>query len=60
MSAVYVSESMFVNGTMRSNSRVVARPLWIDEIVRDFPTLKIVALHSGYPWEDELIAMAIT
>jgi uncharacterized protein len=47
-------------GTMRSNSRVVARPLWIDEIVRDFPTLKIVALHSGYPWEDELIAMAIT
>ena len=46
-------------GTMRSNSRVVARPLWIDEIVRDFPTLKIVALHSGYPWEDELVAMAI-
>ena len=46
-------------GTMRSNSRVVARPLWIDEIVRDFPTLKIVALHSGYPWEDQLVAMAI-
>lgn len=47
-------------GTMRSRSRVVARPIWIDEIVRDFPTLKIVALHSGYPWEDELVAMAIT
>ncbi len=46
-------------GTMRSNSRVVARPIWIDEIVRDFPTLKIVALHSGYPWEDELVAMSI-
>ena len=46
-------------GTMRSNSRVVARPIWIDEIVRDFPTLKIVALHSGYPWEDELVALAI-
>ncbi len=47
-------------GTMRSNSRVVARPIWIDEIVRDFPTLKIIALHSGYPWEDELVALAIT
>jgi predicted TIM-barrel fold metal-dependent hydrolase len=45
-------------GTMRSGSRVVARPIWIDEVVRDFPTLKIVALHSGYPWEDELVAMA--
>lgn len=47
-------------GTMRSRSRVVARPIWIDEIVADFPTLKIVALHSGYPWEDELVALAIT
>jgi uncharacterized protein len=46
-------------GTMRSGSRVVARPIWIDELVRDFPTLKIVALHSGYPWEDELVAMSI-
>ena len=45
---------------MRSNSSVVARPIWIDEIVRDFPTLKLIALHSGYPWEDELVALAIT
>jgi uncharacterized protein len=47
-------------GTMRSRSRVVARPLWLDEVVADFPTLKIVALHSGYPWEDELVSLAIT
>jgi uncharacterized protein len=46
-------------GTMRSNSRVVARPIWIDEIARDFPTLKIIALHSGYPWEEELVALAV-
>lgn len=46
-------------GTMRSNSRIVARPIWIDEIVRDFPSLKIIALHSGYPWEEELVALAI-
>ncbi len=46
-------------GTMRSNSRIVARPIWIENIARDFPTLKIVALHSGYPWEEELVAMAI-
>jgi predicted TIM-barrel fold metal-dependent hydrolase len=46
-------------GTMRSNSRIVARPIWIDNIARDFPELKIVALHSGYPWEEELVALAI-
>jgi uncharacterized protein len=46
-------------GTMRSNSRVVARPIWMDEILRDFPALKVVALHSGYPWEDELVALTI-
>ena len=46
-------------GTMRSNSRIVARPIWIDNIARDFPSLKIVALHSGYPWEEELVALAI-
>lgn len=46
-------------GTMRSNSRIVARPIWMDEIARDFPTLKIVALHSGYPWEEELVSLAV-
>ena len=46
-------------GTMRSNSRIVARPIWIDNIARDFPELRIVALHSGYPWEEELVALAI-
>ena len=46
-------------GTMRSNSRIVARPIWIDNVARDFPTLRIVALHSGYPWEEELVALAI-
>jgi predicted TIM-barrel fold metal-dependent hydrolase len=46
-------------GTMRSNSRIVARPIWIDNIARDFPALRIVALHSGYPWEEELVALAI-
>ncbi len=47
-------------GTMRSHSRIVARPLWIDEIARDFPSLKIIALHSGYPWEEELVALAVS
>jgi predicted TIM-barrel fold metal-dependent hydrolase len=46
-------------GTMRSYSRIVARPMWIDEIAHDFPSLKIVALHSGYPWEEELVSLAI-
>jgi predicted TIM-barrel fold metal-dependent hydrolase len=46
-------------GTMRSGSRVVARPLWIDAVLADFPSLRVIALHSGYPWEDELVALAL-
>jgi predicted TIM-barrel fold metal-dependent hydrolase len=36
-----------------------ARPLHLDTIAADFPRLNIVAAHPGYPWTDELIAVAI-
>jgi predicted TIM-barrel fold metal-dependent hydrolase len=36
----------------------VGRPIYIDEIALYFPELKILASHIGYPWTDEMIAMA--
>jgi predicted TIM-barrel fold metal-dependent hydrolase len=36
----------------------VGRPIYLDEVALYFPTLKIVAGHTGWPWCEELIAMA--
>jgi predicted TIM-barrel fold metal-dependent hydrolase len=32
------------------------RPEYLDQVASDFPDLKIVAAHTGYPWERELVA----
>ncbi|MFZ4649197.1 MAG: amidohydrolase family protein [Rubrivivax sp.] len=36
----------------------VGRPIYLDEIALYFPTLRIIAAHTGWPWVEELIAMA--
>jgi predicted TIM-barrel fold metal-dependent hydrolase len=36
-----------------------ARPLHLDSIAADFPRLNIIAAHPGWPWTEELIAVAI-
>jgi predicted TIM-barrel fold metal-dependent hydrolase len=36
----------------------VGRPIYLDQVAIDFPELKIVAGHIGYPWTDEAIAVA--
>lgn len=36
----------------------VGRPLYLDQVALDFPELKIVGGHIGYPWTDEAIAVA--
>ena len=36
----------------------LGRPLLLDDIALDFPELTIVAAHTGWPWVEELIAMA--
>tara|TARA_Y100000748_G_scaffold292697_1_gene281483 strand:- start:18546 stop:19352 length:807 start_codon:yes stop_codon:yes gene_type:complete len=36
----------------------VGRPIYLDQVALDFPELKIVAGHIGYPWTDEAIAVA--
>lgn len=36
----------------------VGRPIYLDQVALDFPELKIVGGHIGYPWEQEAIAVA--
>ncbi|MFQ5426112.1 MAG: amidohydrolase family protein [Gaiellales bacterium] len=33
-------------------------PAAVDRVAVDFPELKIVCIHTGYPWERELVAVA--
>jgi hypothetical protein len=33
------------------------RPVHIDQIASDFPELKIIGAHTGWPWVDELISV---
>ena len=35
----------------------VGRPVYLDQVALDFPELRIVAGHIGYPWTDEAIAL---
>ena len=38
--------------------RSVGRPITFDNVACDFPELKLVGIHVGIPWTDEMIAMA--
>jgi predicted TIM-barrel fold metal-dependent hydrolase len=35
------------------------RPILIDRIAADLPNLTIIGAHPGWPWTDELLAMAV-
>lgn len=34
-----------------------ARPIYLDRIASDFPDLKIIGAHTGWPWVEELISV---
>lgn len=36
----------------------VGRPIYLDQVAIDFPELKLIGIHIGVPWTDEMIAMA--
>lgn len=36
----------------------VAKPILLDQIAIDFPELRLIGIHVGVPWTDEMIAMA--
>jgi len=33
------------------------RPIYLDRLARDFPRMKIIAAHPGWPWQEELLAI---
>jgi hypothetical protein len=39
-------------------SSEVGRPIYLDRVALDFPELRIVGGHIGWPWHDEAIALA--
>ena len=38
--------------------RSVGRPICLDQVACDFPELKLLGIHIGIPWTDEMISMA--
>lgn len=36
----------------------VGRPICLDRIAIDFPDLKLIGMHVGYPWYEEMISVA--
>ncbi len=51
-----VGQSMVYDPTYPVKS--VGRPITLDAVACDFPELKLVGIHVGIPWHDEMIAMA--
>lgn len=51
-----VGQSMIYAPEHRTRS--VGRPITLDGVACDFPELRIIGIHIGIPWHDEMIAMA--
>lgn len=51
-----VGQSMVYDA--RYPRRSVGRPITLDAVACDFPELKLIGIHVGIPWTDEMIAMA--
>jgi len=51
-----VGQSMLYDPNHRLRS--VGRPITLDAVACDFPELKLIGIHVGIPWTDEMIAMA--
>ena len=51
-----VGQSMIYDPTYPVRS--VGRPITLDAVACDFPELKLIGIHVGIPWTDEMIAMA--
>ncbi len=51
-----VGQSM--NYSPKYRTRSVGRPISLDPVACDFPELKLIGIHVGIPWTDEMIAMS--
>ena len=51
-----VGQSMVYSKEYRTKS--VGQPIALDVVACDFPELKLIGIHVGIPWHDEMISMA--
>jgi len=51
-----VGQSMVYSREYRTKS--VGQPIALDAVACDFPELKLIGIHVGIPWHDEMISMA--
>lgn len=42
----------------RTQRMIYNNPLYIDDIAVDFPRLKIIIMHAGYPWTEEALILS--
>lgn len=52
-----VPVSLQVGHVLESMPSEHGRPMYLDQIACDFPDLKIVGAHTGWPWVEELISV---
>ncbi len=57
--ALDVPVSMQVGHAAEVTPSEVGRPMALDMIAIDFPKITLIGSHTGWPWCDELIALAI-
>ena len=50
-----VGQNLVYNRNRRLPS--VAKPILLDQVAIDFPELKLIGIHLGTPWHNEMIAM---
>lgn len=50
--------SMQIGHSLELMPSEAGRPIYIDKVALDFPELKFIASHAGWPWCEELVAMA--
>jgi predicted TIM-barrel fold metal-dependent hydrolase len=52
-----VPVSMQVGHVLEAMPSEHARPMYLDRIACDFPNLKMIGAHTGWPWVEELISV---
>ena len=52
-----VPVSMQVGHVLEAMPSEMGRPIYLDQIACDFPNLKIIGAHTGWPWVEELISV---
>jgi predicted TIM-barrel fold metal-dependent hydrolase len=52
-----VPVSMQVGHVLEAMPSEHARPMYLDRIACDFPELKMIGAHTGWPWVEELISV---